>query len=293
MHIRRLGDGPIIHPGTKDATDAMGTNINGPSLLKVPDWLPEPLGRYYLYFGHHGGQYIRLAYADAVTGPWTIYEPGTLRLDQTPFPSHIASPDVHLDHERREVVMYYHGCCVGRACDWNQPSCRAVSSDGLTFLSETEFITASYLRVFRWGGWHYGIAHSGALFRSRDGITSWEERSLPLDRSGRHWAVLLRSEVCHFCYTRWGDRPESILWAPMTLTDDWQQWRLTERETVLRPEHDWEGANEPLRVSVNGAATGRLNELRDPYLFEDSDGTSYLVYAVAGECGLALAEVTL
>ena len=37
--------------------------------------------RYYLYFAHHKGSYIRLAYGDAVAGPWTVYEPGVLSLE--------------------------------------------------------------------------------------------------------------------------------------------------------------------------------------------------------------------
>jgi len=289
LRCERLGDGPILSPDTPGATAAMGTNINGPSLLRVPDWLPNPLGRYYLYFGHHGGKYIRLAYAEVVTGPWTVYEPGTLQLEQTPFGAHIASPDVHLDHERREVVMYFHGCCMPDF-RWNQPSCRATSSDGLHFSSADELITASYLRVFRWGDWFYGIAHAGALFRSRDGISGWEERRSALDRSGRHWAVYVRDGFAHWFYTRWGDRPERILWAPMLLTEEWSDWALTERQSILRPERAWEGADEPLRVSLDGSAKGPSNELRDPYLFED-EGRLYLVYAVAGESGLALAEV--
>ncbi|NCG39796.1 MAG: hypothetical protein GWP30_02270, partial [Actinobacteria bacterium] len=63
----RLGNGPIITPGM-DAR--MGGNIQGPSLIKVPDWVENPLGNYYLYFADHRGTYIRMAYADDVTGPW-------------------------------------------------------------------------------------------------------------------------------------------------------------------------------------------------------------------------------
>ena len=36
-----------------------GNNINGASLIKVPDWIENPLGKYYLYFSHHNGKYIR------------------------------------------------------------------------------------------------------------------------------------------------------------------------------------------------------------------------------------------
>jgi hypothetical protein len=42
----------------------MGDNINGPAAIRVPEWIENPLGNYYLYFAHHQGTYIRLAYAD-------------------------------------------------------------------------------------------------------------------------------------------------------------------------------------------------------------------------------------
>ena len=34
----------------------MGANINGPSLIRVPSWLSNAMGRYYLYFAHHKGE---------------------------------------------------------------------------------------------------------------------------------------------------------------------------------------------------------------------------------------------
>lgn len=57
MHVERLG--PIITPDTHPSA---GTNINGPSLIRVPDWVDDPLGRYYLYFADHKGSDIRLAW---------------------------------------------------------------------------------------------------------------------------------------------------------------------------------------------------------------------------------------
>ena len=53
--ITRLGDGPIITP---EMDDRMGGNIQGPSLIKVPTWVDNPLGKYYLYFADHRGTYI-------------------------------------------------------------------------------------------------------------------------------------------------------------------------------------------------------------------------------------------
>ena len=72
MHIsvERLLDGPIVYPGL---SSIIGNNIQGPSAIRVPDWVDNKLGEYYLYFADHKGTYIRLAYADQVQGPWTIY----------------------------------------------------------------------------------------------------------------------------------------------------------------------------------------------------------------------------
>ena len=65
---------PTIHPKLITEAEAYGyTNINGPSLIKVPEWVENKLGKYYLYFPHHKGAYIRMAYADTLTGPWTMY----------------------------------------------------------------------------------------------------------------------------------------------------------------------------------------------------------------------------
>ena len=84
MRVTRLLDAPIITP---DLHPSIGHNIQGPSLIRVPDWVPEPLGSYYLYFADHKGSYIRLAYADDLRGPWKIHPPGTLQLAESHFPT--------------------------------------------------------------------------------------------------------------------------------------------------------------------------------------------------------------
>ena len=107
--VRRLPANPIIRP---DMDDSMGRNVNGPSLIRVPTWVERPLGNYYLYFAHHQGSYIRMAYADAIDGPWSVFPPGVLHCSDTVFEEHIASPDVHLVSELKEIRMYFHGCCM-------------------------------------------------------------------------------------------------------------------------------------------------------------------------------------
>jgi hypothetical protein len=75
------------------------------------------------------------------------------------------------------------------------------------------------------------------------------------------------------------------------LDGDWGRWRASEPVEVLRPERAWEGADLPVAPSIRGAADGPVNQLRDPALFEDG-GRTFLFYAVAGESGIGLAEVT-
>ena len=64
----------------------LGGNINGPSPIAAPAWLPKRHGRYYLYFAHHHGDHIRLATADDLSGPWRIHSQGVLSLPETPLP---------------------------------------------------------------------------------------------------------------------------------------------------------------------------------------------------------------
>ena len=78
----------------------MGDNVTGPSLIRAPDWLERPLGRYYLFFADHSGSYIRLAYADELLGPWRTHAPGVLPMELAGFGGHVASPDVHVDDRR-------------------------------------------------------------------------------------------------------------------------------------------------------------------------------------------------
>ena len=296
VRIERLVDAPIIRP---EMDGSMGSNIAGPSLIRVPEWLPNPLGRYYLYFADHRGTYIRLAYADALTGPWTTYEPGTLQLDQSHFPTtcppcaperayvHIASPDVHVDHERREIVMYIHGRDAGR-----QLTRAAVSPDGLHFTGRPEILGRPYFRAFRHDGFVYALAMPGVLYRSRDGLTDFEEGPQLFTPDMRHSAILRRGSRLFVFWTERGAAPERVLVATIDMTTDWMTWSESTPVEVLRPERRWEGAELPVEPSRGGSIDVPVNQLRDPAIFEE-DGRVYLLYAVAGERGIALAEVHL
>ena len=299
MLVKRFSTNPIITP---DMDPSIGGNINGPSLIRVPDWLPNRLGKYYLYFAHHQGLFIRLAYADALAGPWTIYKPGTLRLEQTPCHGHIASPDVHLDHENKRLIMYYHGPTIKKEDlkdDWlsqkypfvgGQRSLVATSSDGLNFTSGQEIFGPSYFRVFKWQGYIYALGMPGIFFRSKDGLTNFEVGPILFDARMRHTALKLDGHTLNIFYSNSQDCPEHILLSTIDLRGDWQTWQPSDPVSVLRPETDYEGADLPLQPSERGAIHRRVRQLRDPAIYQE-DGRTYLLYAVAGENGLAIAEL--
>jgi hypothetical protein len=58
----------------------------------------------------------------------------------------------------------------------------------------------------------------------------------------------------------------------------------------LRPELDYEGAKLPNERSKRGYIDERVNQLRDPAIYEEN-GETYLLYSVAGESGIAIAEI--
>lgn len=323
LHAVRLVDHPIISPETDPS---IGQNIQGPSLIRVPDWVENPLGKYYLYFADHKGSYIRLAFADDLTGPWTIHKPGALQLERSYFLTampdvpqedvektlwymrnvlghggrsdaqllddlivpHIASPDVHVDHEKRQIVMYFHGLDAFAS----QVSRAAVSEDGVTFAARPEILGKSYMRAARHEGTTYVLAMPGQIYRSGDGLSRFEEGPKLFEKLMRHAALFKRGNTLHVFWSRVGDTPESILHSTIDISGDWMHWKEEGEALVLKPEHDWEGADAPLEPSQRSTAEGHVNQLRDPAIFEE-DGRVFLLYAVAGESGIAIAEVFL
>jgi hypothetical protein len=293
MQITRLGSGPVIVP---DMDRRMGSNINGPSLIRVPDWVSVPLGRYYLYFADHNGSYIRLAVADRIEGPWRTHEPGVLDLGQSGgFIDHVASPEIFIDKERCEIRLYFHGP-VSRGDDGEfvQKTRVALSRDGLAFEVRPDLLGPSYFRVFEQGGVFFALARSGELLRSGDGLAPFESAGVPagLPDGIRHVGLWRRSaERMTVFYTVIGDAPESIWSADLALAVDWRGWNAQSPRMRLRPENAYEGADQPVTPSERGAINVPVNQLRDPDILVDSDGVVYLAYVVQGERGIALARI--
>ncbi len=288
IRARRCDANPLIDFKT---SASLGDNINGPSVIRVPSWIEKPLGKYYMYFAHHRGKYIRLAYADALQGPWRIHEPGVLNLNQAKgFSGHIASPDVHVDAEKQEISMYFHGVAKG-----GQKTGVATSQDGLAWVASDTLLGEYYFRVFRWKDAFYAIAKAGnsgwgSLYRSPDGLVPFEKRGNFI-RNMRHASVMIKGNQLLVFYSRVRDAPERIVVATVTLTDDWMNWKASEPIDVIRPEKDYEGMAYPNKPSNYGSAT-HVRQLRDPYIFQEN-GRTYLFYSIAGEMGIAMAELEI
>lgn len=318
VRVTRLLDQAIIRP---DLHPSIGENIQGPSLIRVPDWVPNRLGKYYLYFADHKGLYIRLAYADNLLGPWQIHGPGSLHLEDSFFAPtrpqisaadldqlvaqrrasgsrvshdlsleltlpHIASPDVHVDEVNKQIIMYYHGL----EAPGFQHSRVATSVDGINFSAREENIGRTYMRAFKHGGITYALAMPGQFYRSSDGLSNFETGPRLFVPTMRHAAVQVRGNQLYLFWTRVGDAPETILLSTIELSPDWTQWELAGEQEVLRPQRNWEGADAPIEPSVRSTAYGHVNQLRDPALYAE-DSVLYLLYAVAGESGIAIARV--
>ncbi len=289
-HPRRFAENPLLHAGTPGVTSR---NINGPTLWRVPEWVPDPLGRYYLYFSDHRGQHISLAVADELRGPYVVQPEVILRLEDAPgCIGHIASPEIWADEATGEVRLYFHG---SSAVSDTQKSYFASSTDGLHFgTADATILAPFYLRVFQYEGWFYGVAKNGnrggVLLRSCDGVTPFERGPEVIDRM-RHCALVQHDDTLWIYFSRMGDAPESIFLTSWDLRGDWRAWETTATEyiTIMAPEADYEGIEFPIEPSNPGPAVD-VRQVRDPFVYEE-DGRLYMFYTVAGETGIALAEL--
>lgn len=318
IHFTRSKNNPIVHPGMLPGVE--GENINGPSLVKVPNWLPNKLGNYYLYFAHHKGKYIRLAYANDLNGPWKIHEGGTLQITdcktcELGLPNkgnsnkhegaetsddavtHVASPDVHIDEANKQIVMYFH-CPIVDNTHKGQYTLRATSKDGIHFKADSTVLGFSYFRVFQWKNNFYSISRAGLFAKSNDGIAPFEAGPNPFNKIQtkeqylRHAALALRNDTLWVFYSRVGDTPERILLSYIPLNNDWNSWAATEPVTITEPQEKYEGADLPLTKSEVGLYYGKVRELRDPAIFIENNRW-YLLYTISGESGIAIGELNI
>ncbi len=321
--IERFSSNPLISVA---ASPAPGGNVNGATVMRVPDWVARPLGRYYMYFANHMGEFVRLAYADAPTGPWRIHEPAVVHVKDTAFHrpqpdppgpradfyTHVASPEILVDTERRRIVMWVHGWWTNgerwpdtlplarawaRERGYGQFTQVAESSDGIHFTMRPAITRTSYLRVFERGRVFYGVSRLGVLSRSPDPLTAFTLgpslfRDGPYAGRVRHVALLPRGDRLLVFFTAIGDAPERVLMARVDLAGEWTDWKADEIVEVIRPEAPYECTHLPDVPSAAGDIDEPARQIRDPFVFEDKDGT-FLYYAVCGEQSIAGARIEL
>ena len=283
----------------------------------MPNWVENPLGRYYLYFADHKGRYIRLAYADELTGPWQIHDPGSLQLERSHFPTepieppkdvnttgqldsmklhhsaeyerstpHIASPDVHVVEEQRQIYMYFHGL----ASYGIQRTRLATSTDGISFRAEQPILCSAYLRVVPFQQSFLGMIMPGVLYELGNRRGPFENGQRLFTPDARHHAMLVNRTRVHVFWTEVGDAPEHIKVSVIDLRDGFKSLHISQLGSILKPELDWEGASAKLELSVRSVAYGCVNQLRDPCVFVD-DGRVYLLYAGGGESAIGIADL--
>jgi len=324
VRATRLRQNPLV---TVNSSPTLGDNVNGPSIVRVPSWVTRPMGRYYMYFAHHTGAHIRLGYADAIEGPWKIYDPGVLNVRDTAFfrpqpdppnspegfYTHVASPEIYVDDANRKIVMWFHGWWTERnvwpvtsvvdARAWarqrgyGQYTQVAESTDGLHFTVHTPITRESYLRVFRESGQLYGLARLGILSRAKNPLEMFELGPNPF-RDGpyagrlRHVALLRQGDTMNVVFSGIGDAPEHILMSTIDLRGDWSTWKASAPIDVLTPETSYECPDLPNMRSEAGEIEGRAKQMRDPAIFEEN-GRKLLFYTICGEQGIAAAEIEI
>ncbi len=323
VRVTRFATNPLV---TVKSSTTLGGNVNGPTVIRVPDWVERPLGRYYMYFANHRDVYIRLAYADAVAGPWKIHEPGVWHVRDSAlyrpqpdsarfggFNTHFASPEIFVDNANRRIVLWAHGWYTNgehwptepkAAQQWatekgyGQFTQGAVSPDGLRFTAQPAITKESYIRVFERGGTIFGMARLGVLLRAKDPLASFEAGPNAFRDTAygsnrvRHVALLPRGDRLLVFFTAIGDAPERMFMSTIDVTKPWPDWKVGALVAIMQPETDYECANLPVEKSAVGDIFEPARQIRDPHVLEDG-GKTYLFYVTCGEQGVAGAELTL
>lgn len=349
IKIERLnGHQPIISAATFEEAgypEADGRNINGPCLVKLPSWLKKservsPKARYYLYFAHHKGRYLRLAWAEKVTGPYHLVQDSPLygtkenavfHLDSETWPigktsirGHVASPIVIVDDEHKEFKLYFHAPTRLNSTGKNigQKTFFATSENGLDFKENVAecYLGDFYFSPFEKDGRWYAFANHGYFYQApatgeaccteaKDLEKAlWKERRDFFDEtiasycreneiepllSVRHLAQIEKDGRLHILFSCREDDPERIYHVSCDLKKgNFDTWKPGKMELVMKAEEEWEGSLLQSGKSRGGSAKKALNEVRDPFIYQEKDEL-YLLYCAGGEKGIGIARLII
>jgi len=219
-YVKRLQDQPLVSDGHNTNGPSV---IKVPSWIGInqrPFVIKngkKVTANYYLYYSNHNGKFIHMAWSHRIdSGWWHKFNRPDLGLNVPETPGrgvldlangsqriylnslrsiylgkpdgrqgHIASPDVHVDHQYRRIVMYFHGNGSGVAFRQNSKGKRipypanqntyvATSVDGLNFNQPSLggqvnhgilpiCVGRAYLRVFDYRDQTYGLSRSALI----------------------------------------------------------------------------------------------------------------------------------
>ncbi|MFB3902385.1 MAG: hypothetical protein ACE15E_02945 [Acidobacteriota bacterium] len=278
-----------------------------PSVIRVPEWVKQPKGKFYMYYAEHSGTSIYVAAADRPEGPWKPLPDPVLTIDRTPFPDHISSPDVLVVPEQKRFYLYFHGAYLDLpeyGYKREQPASVTISDDPLHFpaskvIIATPGVNFAYFRAFRRDGWFYAIGRQQRLFRSRDAVhweggpylLSWDRfgdltREYPLALSSKeitgrtiHAGLVVHPEDQTLdCYFSLKDETGvSLQKVRISTRGDWLGWAPVEMPVRALT------AGDPLDALPDGAAY-----VRDPFVLAE-EGRLYLYYVAGPEKYICLA----
>lgn len=339
---------PIISQAmfTDCGAEVEGHNINGPSVIRIPDWItPEhrahPEAKYYMYFAHHKGAYIRMAWSRSIEGPWSLYQTGKgasigdrgvldhgnkyIELDNgiRIQDNHLASPHVIVDDEHQRIVMYFHtgsSTYVKGERFKLQYAYVSTAPYGLEFYEGIEPVVLGrfYFHVFEYDKELYAFSNSGWPFKAPSLDAPWTtpqdfdytqflwqaHPNSPATKnyttpdgnakrfSLRHSSVRLVGDELHVFYSQKGLKPERVQMSTIDMSvGDWEKWVLSDPQEIMEAQPGWEGGHLPKLPSSGGWAPDEVNQLRDPFVFEDKDGELYLFYTGSGENAIGVARL--
>jgi len=277
-------------------------NINGPVCLKTPDFIKNPVGKYLLYFAHHGGEFIRIAYSEEIFSGWKFlcHKINTVGEGKN-FHDHVASPDIFIDSIENNIYMFFHSRIQGSR---KQETFLSKSKDGINFTFVEENVNLPFyfrhvvnenrtLAVTKGGNLYINsISPISNAWRALNNVYSGESnKEVMHNKAGsiRHASLIYYLKILIMFYTKIGDSPERI-YAAKIVENKNGLWLASNELEITRPEFNFEGSNLKAEASISGPSLQEENALRDPYVMWDGKD-HFLFYACAGESGIAVGKL--
>jgi len=294
----RMNDNPIFSPKQFH----LGfSNCTGHSIIEKPSWI-ESAYNYLLFFTNEHGE-VYVGFSSTIDGLYAI-QPCVLRTNSEDALFYF--PEVVVDEQQKQIILFL----VTESKDedsflpevYKRHTVIFGSRDGTIFkeLITPFSFTYEHFKVFKYESNYFAIARDetnncAVLLKSSSLLGNWEVGPSFLNgfRSGSFFVDSNNFNIWLF-FTRVQEMPESILITKFPSNIDWKEWpnHMSEIESLLAPEEDYEGALAPHWFSTSGPASDEMNEVRYPHVFYQKETHQItLLYSVGGESGIAGATI--